>query len=906
MTDQLAHFASDPSLFDNQAFSEQLRQSGSFLSLFKSTLKQGQETLNQRFREGADIRTLIYGRAWMMDQLLRHAWEQYRWPEDGSISLVAVGGYGRGELHPHSDIDLLILLKQDNAEQFRDSIEAFLTFLWDISLEVGSSVRTVDQCAEQASQDITIATNLIESRTLVGDERLRKQMYTRVTADNVWSSQQFYKAKVDEQQKRHFRTNDTEYNLEPNIKDSPGGLRDLQTVGWVAKRHFGATYLNGLVEQGFLTASELEALNKGELYLWTLRYALHMLTDRCENRLLFDHQRTLAKFFGYEDIPGKLAVEQFMSKYYRIAMYLAEFNDMLLQHFEEELLEDDSEQTITPINNRFQIRSNHIEVTHDHVFSQTPFSMMEMFVLLAQNPSLVGVRASTMRLLRESRQLIDEEFSNDIRNTTLFMELMRSPEGVSTELRRMTRYGILGRYLPEFGKIVGQMQHDLFHIYTVDAHTLKVINNMRLFRHDDQQEKFPIANRIVREVPKVALLYIAGLYHDIGKGRGGDHSQHGAEDAERFCDRHRLGKWDTHLVCWLVRNHLLMSMTAQRKDISDPDVIYDFAMRVRDITHLDYLYTLTVADICATNNTLWNNWRASLMRQLYDATKKVLRRGLANPINNADLIEQVQKEALDLLRHEGISDYSAECMWATLGEDYFLREDAADIAWHTEAILNHDDRDQPLVLVKETSNRVYEGATKIFIYTRDHEGLFAASAAALDQLNLSILDADIITNDDGFSYNTFIVLKQNNQPIGNDAEYILRIKNTLVEELDDPADYSAIVQRRTPRQLKLFAMPAHVVMSTDPERQITTLELTTSDRPGLLARVGKVFLECQIHLSKAHIVNVGERVEDVFFITDARGQPITDTDQALHLQTRICQELDRQLEQSLANNSLRH
>ncbi len=896
MTDQLANFAADTRLFDADSFDQQMAETNNFLALFKTALKQGQDNLNQRFKDGDDIRALIYGRAWMMDQLLHRAWHRYDWPSNGSISLVAVGGYGRGELHPHSDIDLLLLLREDNAEQYRDSIEGFLTFLWDISLDVGSSVRTIHQCAEEAAKDITIATNLIESRTLIGDEELRLAMYAEVTADSVWSSQQFYKAKVDEQGQRHFRTNDTEYNLEPNIKDSPGGLRDLQTVGWVAKRHFGATYLDGLVDHGFLTASELEALNKGELYLWTVRYALHMLTDRCENRLLFDHQRTLAEFFGYQDIDGQLAVEQFMGKYYRIAMYLAEFNDMLLQHFEEALLENPADNPVRPLNNRFQVRSNHIEVSRDDVFIQTPFAMMEMFVLLAQNSELEGVRASTMRLLREHRQLIDEDFRHDIRNTTLFMELLRSPEGVATELRRMTRYGILGRYLPEFRDIVGQMQHDLFHIYTVDAHTLKVINNMRRFRHSDQKEMFPIANRIVREVPKVALLYVAGLYHDIAKGRGGDHSELGAADAIDFCQRHHLGKWDTHLVSWLVRNHLLMSMTAQRKDISDPEVIHDFALRVRDTTHLDYLYTLTVADICATNNTLWNNWRASLMRQLYEETKKVLRRGLTNPINKEDLIEQVQKEALELLRHQGISDYSAECMWATLGEEYFLREDASDIAWHTEAILSHHDPKQPLVLVKETSSRVHEGGTKIFIYTRDHEGLFAASAAALDQLNLSIQDADIITNDDGFSYNTFIVLDQDNQPIGEDPEHILQIKNTLVEELDDPADYTAIVQRRTPRQLKLFAMPSHVVLSTDPARKMTTMELTTSDRPGLLARVGKVFLEHRIHLIKAHIVNVGERVEDVFFITDADGQPLTDAGLTEQLQSQICEELDRQLE----------
>ncbi|MEH6626292.1 MAG: [protein-PII] uridylyltransferase [Motiliproteus sp.] len=899
MTDILTNFNADKGLFDPKSFAQELQDTDSFLAVFKDALKRGQDELDRRFREGVDIRILVYGRAWMLDQLLRQAWSQYQWPEGDRIALIAVGGYGRGELHPHSDIDMLILLKDEDPEQFRDSIEGFITFLWDISLDVGSSVRTIEQCFEEAHKDITVATNLIESRTLVGDDKLREQMYAKVTADSAWSSQQFYKAKVQEQKDRHFRTNDTEYNLEPNIKDSAGGLRDIQTVGWVAKRHFGATYVRDLVNHGFLTENELAALDKGELYLWSIRYALHMLTGRCENRLLFDHQRTLAEFFGYVDTDAARDVEQFMSKYYRIAMSLAEFNDMLLQHFEEAILDNDFDQDVRPLNNRFQIRANHIEVTDNEVFENNPFAMMELFVLLAQNPELEGVRASTMRLLRVNRHLIDDAFRSDIRNTSLFMELMRSPEGVTTELKRMNRYGILGRYLPEFGRIVGQMQHDLFHIYTVDAHTLKVITNMRRFRHRDQAEKLPIAHQIVRRIPKVALLYVAGLYHDIAKGRGGDHSELGGVDARDFCQRHHLGKWDTHLVGWLVENHLLMSMTAQRKDISDPDVIYDFAMKVRDSIHLDYLFALTVADICATNNTLWNNWRASLMRQLYNATKQVLRRGLENPYNKEDCIEQVQIEALSMLKHRGISDYSAECLWATLNEDYFLREEAQDISWHTEAILNHSDRDMPLVLVKETCTRIYEGATQIFIFMRDHEGLFAASAAALDQLNLSIQDARIITNDDGFSYNTFIVLDENNQAIGDDPEHIMRIKNTLVDELDDPADYKAIIQRRVPRQLKLFAMPTQVILSTDPERHVTAMEVSTSDRPGLLARIGQVMLECQIHLSKARIVNVGERVEDVFFITDNELQAITDPELAERLQSRIIEELDRQIENDL-------
>ncbi len=888
----------DPALFDTERFVRELAEARSPIPVFKKTLKQSQEALHQRFRDGADIRDLIYGRAWLMDQILTVAWNRFAWPPQDQVSLVAVGGYGRGELHPHSDIDLLILLREDNAESFRDSIEGFLTLLWDISLEVGSSVRTVEQCFEEAQRDITVATNLIESRTLVGDEHLREAMYERVTGDDAWSNKAFYKAKLVEQKQRHHRTNDTEYNLEPNIKDSPGGLRDIQTVGWVAKRYFGATYIRDLVDHDFLTESELETLNRGELYLWTVRYALHMITNRCENRLLFDHQRALAEFFGYEDHEGARAVEQFMSKYYRVAMHLAEFNDMLLQFFEEAILRDEEANTPQPLNNRFQIRDNHIEAVHDKVFENHPFALLEVFVLLSQNPGLQGVRASTIRLIRDHRHLIDDEFRTDIRNTTLFMELLRAPEGVTTELRRMMRYGILGRYLPEFGRIIGQMQHDLFHIYTVDAHTLKVIQNMRRFRHLDMRDKFPIAHRIVRQIPKVALLYIAGLYHDIAKGRGGDHSELGADDARTFCERHHLGKWDTHLVTWLVENHLLMSMTAQRKDIADPDVIHHFAGQVRDIIHLDYLYALTVADINATNHTLWNNWRAALMRQLYNETKRVLRRGLENPINKEDRIEQIQREALDILKRQGISEYAAECLWQALGDDYFLREEPLDIAWHTEAILNHDNPGTPLVLVKATGTRIYEGATQVFIYMPDQAGLFAATTAALDQLHLSVQDARIITTDDHHSYNTFIVLNEDNQPIGDDPELILQIKHTLEEELDDPADYPEIVQRRVPRQLKLFAMQTQVLLSNDPLRQVTVMEVTTSDRPGLLARIGRVLLECEISVQQAKIINIGERVEDVFFITDQEGQPISDPALAKRLQTRICEELNRQVDVS--------
>lgn len=896
MNDILSQFAVDLDLFNADQFAAEIAEKP-FLQVFKETLEKGQQELDRRFCEGEDIRLLVYGRAWLLDQLLEQAWHQYSWPDNGHVSLVAVGGYGRGELHPRSDIDVLILIKDGEPEAYQESIEGFITFLWDSTLEVGSSVRTLAHCVEEAQNDITVATNLIESRTLVGDDQLRETMYQQVTDDQVWSSKAFFMAKLEEQNQRHKRTNDTEYNLEPNIKDSAGGLRDIQTVAWVAKRHFGATQLSHLVEHGFLTQGELETLVRSELYLWSVRYALHMFTERAENRLLFDHQKRLAHFFGYEDMDGSLAVEQFMSKYYRIAMSLAEFNDMLLQHFEEEILETAEDQQVTPLNNRFQIRAEHIEAVNDDIFSKTPFALLEIFVLLAQNPHLKGVRSSTMRAIRQHRHLIDDDdFRSDIRNTTLFMELLRSEQNVTTELKRMNRYGILGRYLPEFGKIVGQMQHDLFHIYTVDAHTLKLITNLRRFRHKDQAEQFPIAHQIVNNIPKLATLYVAGLYHDIAKGRGGDHSVLGAVDAREFCERHHLGKWDTHLVCWLVENHLLMSMTAQRMDISDPDVIYDFAAKMRDHMHLDHLYALTVADINATNHTLWNNWRASLMRQLYSETKRVLKRGLENTFNKEDLVEQVQQEALSMLRHEGVSEYSAECLWATLGQNYFLREQAEDIAWHTAAILNHHDQNLPLVLVKETSARQHEGGTQIFIFTKDNEGLFAASTTALDQLNLNIQDSRIITNEDGFSYNTYIVLDDNNQPIGNNPAMIKMIQDTLFAELEDPSTFRDISQRMVPRQLKLFAVPTTVTFSSGSDHEMTIMEVSAADRPGLLARIGRVLLECHLHLNHAKCMNVGEKVEDIFYFTTADNQPMNDPERLNFLQQRIIEELDKQVD----------
>ncbi|WP_151670493.1 [protein-PII] uridylyltransferase [Nitrincola schmidtii] len=868
------------------------------LKILRNALRNSETLMNHDFREGSDIRRLIYGRAWVLDQVLTLSWNLFPWPSQSEVALVAVGGYGRGELHPFSDIDILLLTDNIDANEFSESISGFLTLLWDLKLDIGSSVRSINECYDESRNDITVATNLIESRTLCGNADLQQRMYAKVTSEGAWSDKEFFKAKLQEQSERHQRTNNTEYNLEPNLKNSPGGLRDLQTIGWVAKRHFGATYLRDLVEHGFVTENELESLNKGELYLWTVRYALHMLCKRREDRLLFDHQRSLAAFFGYEDKEGALAVEQFMSNYYRVAKAMSEFNDMLLQYFDEVILRGDDPHQVSPLNSRFRIRNQYIEAAYETVFEHHPFAMMEVFVLLAQHPEIKGVRASTIRLIREHRHLINQEFRQDLRNTSLFMELLRSPEGVSTQLKRMNRYGILGRYLPEFGKIVGQMQHDLFHIYTVDAHTLKVIQMMRQFRHENMQQHFPLAHRIINQLPKIELLYIAGLYHDIAKGRGGDHSELGADDVIGFCKRHHIGKWDTQLVAWLVRRHLLMSMTAQRRDISDPEVIHKFALEVRDIVHLNYLYVLTVADINATNHTLWNSWRGTLLRQLYTETKRALRRGLENPMNKEDRIEQLQHEALQLLERMNKKEEEVRNFWRLLGDEYFMREDSANIAWHTQIILEHGDLPLPLIQVHKTSYRLYEGATEIFIYADDLPYLFPATVAALDQLHLNVVDARIIPTDNGRTLNTYTVLTEDNQPLSDDPTYLKTIQHRLTEELDDPNDFPEIIQRRVPRILKLFTIPTSVNLSNDPSSQQTVLEVMTSDRPGLLARLGRIFVEFDISVRKAKISNIGERVEDFFFITDSEGNAISDPELCQRLQTAICEKLDEHIQHS--------
>jgi [protein-PII] uridylyltransferase len=877
----------DMQLFFTGPFDRALAATSTPIELFRHTLQEVDQSLAERFRRQTPVGDLVCQRAWFIDELLIRAWERFFAGRGESMSLVAVGGYGRGELHPHSDVDLLILLEDAPKSDYLGTIEPFLAFLWDIGIKVGHSARTVDECVEEAGRDVTVATNVMESRRLAGSQALFDEMRERTGPRFLWPTRAFFEAKLEEQTRRHRKFHDTAYNLEPNVKDGPGGLRDIQTVGWVAKRHFGAATLQDLVTNGFLTSKEHQDLMQGQAFLWKVRYALHLLADRNENRLLFDYQQAIAREFGYQDDRRHLAVEKFMKDYYRTVTELSRLNEMLLQLFEEVILHPVGSLEAQPINRRFRARGGFIEATDPNVFKRYPFALLEIFLLLEQHPEIRGVRAATIRLIRDHRHLIDQRFRDDLRCRSLFMEILRQPQGITHVLRRMNRYGVLGAYFPAFGEIAGQMQYDLFHVYTVDEHTLIVVRNLRRFTVPEHEHEFSLCSKIIRRIPKPELLYLAAMFHDIAKGRGGDHSTLGAEDAYEFCLHHGLSDYDARLVAWLVQHHLLMSTTAQQRDIADPDIIFEFAKTVGDPTKLDYLYLLTVADIRATNPTLWNNWKDALLKELYAATRTALNRGLENPVDRREQIAATRAAATALLRD--VDPRRVAALWNEVEEDeYFLRHSPDEIAWQSRLVISADKDRLPLIELRQGTAR---GGTEIFLYTHDQEHLFALTTGALDQLGLNVVSARIITTRDGYTLDTYIVLDET----GNNIRAPLRIqeiKETIARRIALRDVGAARVGRRTARQLRHFLIPTQVVFSEDIHRRHTVMELVTVDRPGLLARVGRAFVKCRVRVQNAKIATFGERVEDVFFITDRDNHPLDDEAQLTLLRDTLTEYLD--------------
>ncbi len=840
---------------------------------FRAALAAGGRDLARRFEAGEPVEALVRDRARLVDFLVIRAWRQHA-AAAPEVALVAIGGYGRGELLPCSDVDVMVLLPQGERPEWTAALERFLTFLWDIGLETGHSVRTIDDCQREALVDIGVATALIEARLLAGPETLFDAMRRALAPDRLWSSREFFDAKLREQTERHHRFHDTAYNLEPNVKQSPGGLRDLQTIAWVAKRHFGAGSLEDLARHGFLTARELAQLKAAQSWLWRVRFALHVVTGRREDRLLFDHQIRLARMFGYEDASYTLAVEQFMQRYYRTAMSVSWLNELLLQLFREEILADRDAPAV-PLSQHFQERDDYLEVAGETVFKRNPSALLELFLVLQQNPRLRGVRANTIRLVTEHLWLIDEEFRQNPRNHRLFLEILRAPAGVTHELRRMNLYGVLGRYIPAFGRIVGRMQYDLFHAYTVDAHTLFVVSNLRRFALERYDHELPKLAQVFRSLPKPELAYLAAIFHDIAKGRGGDHSELGAVDAEAFCLEQGLSPYDARLVAWLVRHHLRLSVTSQKQDIADPQVVNGFARAVGDQVRLDYLYALTVADVRGTNPKLWNSWKATLFDEFYERVKRALRRGLESPLDRDQLIAETQTQARERLQAAGIDEAGVQRVWSTLTDAYFLRHGAAEVAWHTERLAAREAGDTaPLVAVAPHPGR--GGATVVLVFTRGRRHSFARATAALDQMGLSIQDARITPTADGGSLDTYLVLEDSGQPI-TDAPRMAAIERYLARALSERDAAAPAVTRRIPRQARMFTTPTQVGFSADPENGRTILEVVAGDRPGLLSEIGKVLWDQQVDLHGAKIMTVGERAEDIFTVSDESGRPLEES-----------------------------
>jgi len=837
----------------------------------KQALQLGREAVHQAFLNGASADQLLFWQTQVTDLVFTHLWDAQGEKFTG-MELIAVGGYGREELHPYSDIDVGILLATPATDVQAEDLSAWVTRLWDLGLDIGHTVRTVAECELEAANDVTVITNLMEARLLCGSGELFTQMLAATAPEKMWSPQEFFDAKMEEQQQRYKRFHTNAYRLEPNVKESSGGLRDIQTISWVCQRQFGTRDLHDLVTHDLLTQVEFNGLMDGLDVLWKIRYLLHHHSKKREDRLLFDHQQEIAHAFGFTEDERNHSIENLMQLFYRRVMELQRLNEIILQGIGGIISGVTAATEPVAVNSRFQVRNGFLEVTRDNVFEEYPPALLEVFLLFGNTTTAENIRSNTVRSIRSHLHLIDNDFRKNPVVRKLFLRIFSNPNKLTRNIRMMNRYGVMAAYIPAFDAIVGRMQYDLFHIYTVDEHTVFVIRNLRRFALPEYAHELPFCGFVAQQLPKPELLYIAGLFHDIAKGRGGDHSILGAVDAQVFCQQHDLKPEETELVRWLVEQHLLMSTTAQKKDITDPEIQMEFARQIGTLNKLNHLYLLTVADIRATNPELWNAFKESLLQQLYQSTALLLQRGLDNPVDNVDMIWQRQVHTFSLLEETKFTKAEMESLWDRMGEDYVKQYPAIEIARHMDAILSHTRQDGPLISLRQSETR---GCTEILIYTPDSQSLFALITTVLDQLQLDVQSATINSTAENYALNTFYVLESDGELITEQTR-IDQIKAALKTELSTPQDIPALVAIRPSRQLKHFTIPTTVQF--DESADCTEVHIVAADRPGILSSIGRVFLRADVVVQAARIGTLGERVEDVFFVTDENNQPITDSD----------------------------
>ena len=828
----------------------------------KARLKAERQVLFHAFRDDGKPEKLLRGLRQLVDDILGEAWLAARLP--AHTALVGVGGYGRGELFPHSDVDLLILLGAPPDAITQSKLEGLVQLLWDLGLEIGHSIRTVDECMVESAADITVQTSLLEARLVSGDAQLFAELQERYQA--ALDPRAFFQAKTAEMRLRHAKYEYTAFALEPNCKESPGALRDLQVILWVAKAAGLANSWGQFATRELITHEEARQLMEKERAFKDIRVRLHLQTGRREDRLLFDVQAAIAESFGLTgDAPGegsRRASEYLMQRYYWAAKTVTQLNTLLLQNIEARLFPQPA--VAVPINDCFSNVNGFIDIVRDDTFETTPSALLEIFVAMTERPDIKGMTARTTRALWHARNLIDDAYRADPANKAHFLRILKAPVGLVHALRRMNDFGILGRYLPNFRRIVGQMQHDLFHVYTVDQHIMMVVRNLRRFTMSEHAHEYPFCSQLIANFRDRWLLYVAALFHDIAKGRGGDHSQLGREDAFEFCRDHGLSPEDTELVVFLVEQHLTMSQVAQKQDLSDPDVVQAFAALVKDERHLTALYLLTVADIRGTSPKVWNAWKAKLLEDLYRVTLRVL----GGEPHSADReLRMRQQEALATLRLFGLTGNVHEALWDQLDVVYFLRHDASDIAWQTRFL--HDKIKSEKPVVKARLAPIGEGL-QVAVYVKDQPDLFARICSYFDRKNFSILDAKIHTTKDGYALDSFLVTEDNFAK--NYRDIISLIEHELARLLQEGAPLpplTSISRARLSRLSRHFPVAPHVELRPDERGQHYLLSIGANDRTGLLYAIASVLARYRINVHTAKIMTLGERVEDVFLVEGA-------------------------------------
>jgi [protein-PII] uridylyltransferase len=848
----------------------------------RAELLQNDARLAKRFDQSEIVDRLVALRARAVDEIVRGAWRRCL-PDDAGLALFAVGGYGRGELFPHSDIDVLVLAESTEQEAQREALSRCFALLWDAGLTISPAVRSAAQCTEAAA-DQTVLTALIEARSLVADETAQAALRAAISPESIWPSRDYFLAKVEEQRQRHARFGDTSDNLEPNLKDGPGGLRDLHTLGWMALRTFGMRELEPLIGLDQLGADEAVALDRERRALGRLRYGLHLVAGRREERLRFDYQKTLAARLGHVDAADTLAVEQMMQGFYRSAAIVRRIGDRLFQRFEEHF---DGAGEPEPLDEHFEIRRGYLVAREIGWLLRDPAHVFALFSTWAAHPSLRGLHSQTARTLASALHGIPayDQAAPALRQA--FIALIRGPQPVKM-LERMARLGVLGRWIPAFAQVSGRMQFDLFHVYTVDQHTLAVLRNLAIFASDTPDERFSVANRVWPSLRKPELLLLAGLFHDIAKGRGGDHSELGAVDARAFCLAHGLSEPDAALVEWLVRKHLLMSVTAQKQDITDPEVIHRFASEVADRQHLDHLYLLTCADIAGTSPKLWNAWKDRLLADLHTATRFALRRGLEHPVAAEQHRAENRDAARALLREAGHDDAVIDALFARMPEDNFLRSRPDQIVWQAEALLATPLGEMVIrarLMLGQAQGR--SGGYEVFVHGPDRDGLFAAIVITLDRVGVAIQQARALDGPQRTIYDSFQVLPLHplSPPSAEQVEASLR------RALSGPLDRLLPSRRTQPRHLRHFRIAPRIAFETTEDGSRTRLSLICTDRPGLLADITHTLRHQRVRVHDARIGTFGERAEDVFLLSSREDRALLPED-AERLRVALAQALD--------------